>query len=385
VRQCEALEHRYRTLGSLTPKSTINEIYNTMKNTESFSQLNPLTPNLVESSYLDILPLGKDKIDIFMVFNRVYPQVTKWMDLFFNQKTWETDIHSGTQFTDLFRHFYFESKNIQRTRGQQVFAFGFPLVVEEERTFIGSGEPSGDLVELDLSESKGLDIGMETRKITAPLFTWYLSIKPHPNRKDSWLIGHDETHPVVANQYLIQFFRKKYGIDLSEKLNKVALARDFGLYELDTLCRDIARQLGYVNENLNSGLRECPNKMSVEQLSVVGDIAWSGVLGLFPHQEGSLKELAAEAADFQNSPMNAEVVHEFAVLPEDAHQRDALRTVLRNRITVIEGGHGTGKTHLAANILLNALSNGQKTAVVAEDAGSLMQIQNEFVNLGIEK
>ena len=403
--------------------------------------------NVTEQRYLQILPLNDEMIDIFAIFDRVYPLITKWMDLFFNAKSWETDIHAEFKRADLLRHFYFESKNLQKTKGQQTFGFGFPLVIEEEG--IGATAPSIQKVESSNKSAKKTKLGLtpnrmfrivspddpdpsvpatsaaesdttisepptvpatsvaesDTAKpITAPLFIWYLTLKPHPTRKNSWIIGFDQSNPVVANDYLIEFFKRKYGIDLKEKLYRIAADRSFGLYELDELSRDIARQLGYKNTNLNSGLRECPNEKSIQQLKTVGDIAWSGVLGLFPQQEGTsilnseidlnIKEesdsfVTPEAGFSLKSQISnpksqtLEKGHEFSILPEDVYQRDAFRTALRNKVSIIEGGHGTGKTHLAVNLLLNALSNGQKTAVVAEDLTTLMQIQNELVKLGI--
>ncbi|MDZ7880303.1 MAG: hypothetical protein U5L45_21685 [Saprospiraceae bacterium] len=307
-------------------------------------------------SHLQLLPLSDNKLDMFTVFNRDFPLITKWAELFYGHPNFETDIHAESKQADSLRHFYFEAKNQQKTRGQHTLGFGFPLLFDKDR---------------------------EGGQIVAPLFIWYLTMKPHPTRRDSWLVGFDDNTAVTTNEYLIQHIRDKHNIDLAEHLNGYVQNRPFGYDGFAIFCQDLATRLQFPIENINPALRECPTEKLTAELCERGDIAWSGVLGLFPHAEGGLSEKSPESVDYQNFTWTAEHAHEFSVLPEDVFQRAALRTILRNKITVVEGGHGTGKTHLTANILLNALSNGQKTAVVADDLATLMQVQNEFVKLGL--
>ena len=317
-----------------------------------------------DNAYLNLLPLDADKIDMFAVFNRIHPQISKWIELFIGHANWETDIHAEFNYPDLFRHFYFEDKNVQKTQGQHPFGFGFPMVVDKTIPNAEAGDTEGKI-------------------ITAPLFIWYLNLRPNPNRRDSWLISHDENSTIAVNEYLLEHIRRKYDIDLTVHLSSYAHNRPFSSNGFAAFCIDLAQKLHFTNKNVNAGIRECPKGDNLKQLAEIGDIIWCGALGLFPHQDGSLFEKQAQDIDFQNFTWTADQTHEFTVLPEDAYQREVLRTVLRNKITVVEGAHGTGKTHLAANILFNALSNGQKTAVIAKDIASLMQIQNEFVKMGL--
>ena len=310
----------------------------------------------VSKSYLNVLPLGDDKLDMFAVFNGIHPQMTKWTELFYNQTTFETDIHAEFHNAEQFRQFYFETKNIQKTRGQNPFGFGFPFV---------------------------FDTDTEGGAIVAPLFIWYLNIKPHPTRRDSWLLSYDDTGTVAVNEYLLAHFRQKYGLDLAEHLGTYIQNPPFTYLGFQAFLKDLATRLKFPVQNITPTIIQCPSAKYAQELGENGHIAWCGAVGLFPHPDGSLQETETKDIDFQNFTWTAEHVHEFTVLPEDLYQRTALRTVLRNKMTVVEGAHGTGRTHLAANILMNALSNGQKTAVVADDVASLMQIQNELVNLGL--
>jgi PhoH-like protein len=307
-------------------------------------------------TYLSFLPLGNDHLDMFAIFNGIMPQVTKWVELFYGHANFETDLHTEHTLADSVRHFYFESKNQLKTRGQQPFGFGFPTVFDRD------------------------EAGNE---VVAPLFIWYLTIKPHPTRRDSWLLSFDDNSPVVVNDYLVEHIRQKTGDQIGNHLNSYAHTRPFGYDGFKAFCSDLAERLHFSAEQVNTALRPMPSASLRGELCDRGDLAWMGAIGMFPHPDGSLFESETQSIDFQNFTWTADHAHEFGILPEDAEQREALRTVLRNKITVVEGAHGTGKTHLATNILFNALSNGQRTAVVANDLASLMQIQNEFVKLGL--
>lgn len=331
----------------------------------------------IEKTYLRILPLHtEDKIDIFAVYNGIYTQATKFVEQILTATTWEADVHVEFNYPELFRHFYFESKNYHKTIGQNAFGFGFPMIFDVG-TQVGHTEGGVDESFSTQTTAYSDDI------ISAPLFIWYLQIRPHPNRPDSWIISFEENGVVSPNEYLIRHIQKKYNIDLTTFFFDFAQKRPINIGDLVTFCNDLGKRLGFQNDSFNLTLRDCPSQALLKTQAGKGDINWCGALGMFPHQLGSLPKTDSKDIDFQNFTWTAEHVHEFAVLPEDAYQRAALRTVLRNKITIVEGAHGTGKTHLAANIALNALSNGQKTAVIANDIGSLMQIQNEFVKLGL--
>ena len=309
-----------------------------------------------EKTYTQILPIAENQIDIFNVFTNIQSRVAKWMTLFYDAETFDADLHTAYNNTELFRHFYVASKNIQKLNGAQTFGFGFPIAIDKD---------------------------INDKIISAPLFIWYLQLKPHPTQPDSWIISFDENGVVLSNSYFLQHILQKHGINLSEDFQNILQTHPFGQSGLEDFCKKISKKLHYSNPNTKTDLRETPRGEVIEQLATFGDIVWSGVLGLFPHQQGALKEGVQTDLDFKNEILSTDNIHEFTILDDDISQRDALRTVLRNKITVVEGAHGTGKTHLATNIILNALSNGQKTAVVANDLASLMEIQNKLVDLGL--
>ncbi len=330
-------------------------------------------------TYTNIIPLiatdSENKVDIFDIFDHIQLRVAKWMTLFYDAQSFDADMHTAYNNTALFRHFFVASKNIQKLNGPQTFGFGFPIALDKDS--------AGNI-------------------ISAPLFIWYLQIKPHPTQSDSWIISFDENGVVVPNTYFLRQAKLNHGIDLTADFQELLHLHPFGQSALEDFCKKISKKLNYTNPNTKTELRECPKLQVIESLATLGDIVFCGVLGLFPHQQGALNENVYTGLDFKNELKSDDRFqvrdaathtktdmphrnsdHEFSVLNDDAAQRDALRTVLRNKITVVEGAYGTGKTYLAANIILNALSNGQKTAVIANDVASLMEIQNKLVDLGL--
>jgi RecA/RadA recombinase len=331
-----------------------------------------MSQNLPAQTYRHLLPLGEDMLDIFSMYNRDSRLVAQWVENCLNRTSWEMDIHTEASHTETFRHFYFESKNIQKTKGQQTFGFGFPLVLDKNSENIERSEIP------NVFDTEG-------PSLTMPIFIWYLTIRPNPNRSDSWILGFEENGAIAVNEYFVKHCIEKYNIDFYDTLAKYAHERPLNSlsHNFKDFIKGIGKKLGFDDFNCEANLNECPISPLLQRQAAAGGISWSGAIGLFPHQDGSLMENTAQSVDFQNFTWTAEHTHEFAPLPEDAYQRETLRTVLRNKITAVEGSHGSGKTHLATNILMNALSNGQKAAVVANDLGSLKQIQNEFVKLGL--
>jgi hypothetical protein len=327
-----------------------------------------MSQNLPAHTYRQMLPLGDDMLDIFSMFNRDTRLVGQWIEQCLNRTSWEMDIHTENIHTELFRHFYFESKNIQKIKGQQTFGFGFPLVLDK-----------------NIERSEIPHDGTEREVVTMPLFVWYLTLRPNPNRSDSWILGFEENGAIAVNEHFVKHCIEKYNIDFYETLSKYAHERPLNslTHNFKDFIKNLGKKIGFEEVNCEANLSETPTPPLLQRQANAGVVSWSGAVGLFPHQVGSLLEKEAQSVDFQNFTWTAEHTHEFAPLPEDAYQRETLRTVLRNKITAVEGSHGSGKTHLAANILMNALSNGQKAAVVANDLGSLKQIQNEFVKLGL--
>ena len=144
----------------------------------------------VSKSYLNVLPLGDDKLDMFAVFNGIHPQMTKWTELFYNQTTFETDIHAEFHNAEQFRQFYFETKNIQKTRGQNPFGFGFPFVFDtviarDEASLRGTKQEGGQLLRRFLF---GISISNRIRRVAIHGCCHMMTLERWRSMSISWLI-----------------------------------------------------------------------------------------------------------------------------------------------------------------------------------------------------
>ena len=323
----------------------------------------------LDNLYLQtVLENNTEITDIFTIYNRLLPSVNKWMECIFSGTHFETDIHCAYNNTDLLRHFYAENKNRIRANGAQTFGFSFPY--------------------LFFTESDG-------KKITAPLFTWYLNIKPHPSRIDSWRIGFEDKTTPIANAELVAYLKNEKKIDISEILNAfMASKKDLEKAMLDCSF-DLSKKLSTSCSALIERIREFPTKNNYEIVMQRRDVLWCGTLGFFPHVESG--ELRVESGDVslesKKNNINASLVnsqlstlnftHEFGYFEKDITQYAAFRTALQNSLSVIEGAYNTGKKYILTDILINALSQKQKVLVVCKNVQELIYIQNGLVKLGL--
>lgn len=75
--------------------------------------------------------------------------------------------------------------------------------------------------------------------------------------------------------------------------------------------------------------------------------------------------------------------HTFTLMPLDPSQRNAFLTLHRRALTVVEGASGSGKTHLIAAAIINALSNGKKCLVVSKNLTAMRQAQQYLIDKGM--
>ena len=308
-----------------------------------------------DNTYLEtVLEDNTEVTDIFTIYTRLAPPVAKWMESIFSGKSFETDVHCAYNNTELLRHFYAENKNRVRAFGAQTFGFSFP--------YIFFTEPNG-------------------KKIAAPLFTWYLNLKPHPSRVDSWRIALDENTKPVANAQLIDYLKTQRNVELSEILNSFIISKkDLEKAMLDCSF-DVSKELSLSCSALLERLREFPTKNNYDIVSQRGDVLWCGTIGFFPHT--STKKFSDNLSNKPNQKLDTTTLHEFGYFEKDITQYAAFRTALQNSLSVVEGAYNTGKKNILTDIIINALSQKQKVLVVCKNVQELIFIQNELVKLGL--
>ncbi len=302
-----------------------------------------------------VLENNTEVIDIFTIYTRLAPQVAKWMEGIFSGKSFETDIHAAYNNTELLRHFYAENKNRVRAFGAQTFGFSFPYIF--------------------FTETNG-------KKIAAPLFTWYLNLKPHPSRVDSWRIALDENTKPIANSQLIDYLKNERDIDISDILSAFTTSKkDLEKAMLDCSF-DVSKKLSISCGALLERLREFPTKNNFDIVVQRGDVLWCGSMGFFPHAQ-STKNFSDAVSHKENQILDATTLHVFGYFEKDITQYAAFRTALQNSLSVVEGAFHSGKKNILTDIIINALSQKQKVLVVCKNVQELIFIQNELVKIGL--
>ncbi len=79
------------------------------------------------------------------------------------------------------------------------------------------------------------------------------------------------------------------------------------------------------------------------------------------------------------SPIRGPILTPF---PSNASQITAMEEAFRSQISIIEGPPGTGKTQTILNLLVNALSNGYRTAVVSNNNSATDNVYEKLDSLG---
>ncbi len=92
---------------------------------------------------------------------------------------------------------------------------------------------------------------------------------------------------------------------------------------------------------------------------------------LFSYLNGTIGE--------NERPLDGPVLTPFS---GNASQMKAIRCAFKNKISIIEGPPGTGKTQTILNLLVNALSNGYRTAVVSNNNAATDNVYEKLDALG---
>jgi hypothetical protein len=275
-----------------------------------------------------------------------------WLSQLLKSGAAQQSFRADFSVSETLQRLYFSIRNHERVSGLPLLGFGYPLLVW----------------------SQGDD------RLVAPLFLWQTSLAPAPETPGTWMLTHREIDAVQHNHSLVSFLQQSYGVAIEPPLNKVFKNGKINPEALVACCTEIAGMLGIENTSQHIALAECPTGAGLEKTWEQGAIQWSGILGCFPPLPARLEvALPAPESNDQGSSQK----HEFGLLPLDPYQASALQAIFREQRVWVRGAAGTGKTHLLVHLLTNALSNGKRCLVVAENMGALRQVQKRLEQLGL--
>lgn len=303
--------------------------------------------------YRNVWATSADCIDVLALDPRGVAFAYDWLGQLFRQEQLQMQAQPDYPVSEKVQHFYFASRNHQRLKGAPNLAFGYPILYWQQQ-----GET-----------------------IAAPLFIWQLELALAPDSIRQWVFTHAKDEQVQYNYALAEMLRLNEGEAAADRMREAVRDNKITPDELVSCCQDIAALLQVANGSETLAIMPAPDAAYLETMGTHGLIHWSGVIGLFPQQLPA----PAVAADILSTAEAPHTGHPFGLLPLDPHQASALQLVFQQQTTIIEGAAGTGKTHLLTHLITNALSNGQRCLVVAENLGPLRQIQQRLANLGLSQ
>lgn len=275
-----------------------------------------------------------------------------WIDALFRSGTLQMTVEAQSANEWALRHLFFEARNRERLNGSRSLVFGFPLVAVRDE----HGRPN-----------------------TMPLFFWNINMEASPNVSESWVLSHDAESGFSLNPVLAVWLESQCSPALSARYAGMAQRKPKGS-EMVMLALELAREAGLHVPVDNLTIMPCPDEGGWEIAANQdnGSLIWSGLLGLLPEEAYNSGEAVLPAQ--AELPVEG---HPFSLLPLDPWQATAMHQVGRSRITVAAGISGTGKTNLIANVIINALSNGQKCLMVCSCLSEFKEAQAVLGRYGL--
>jgi len=254
----------------------------------------------------------------------------------------------------VFRHLYLESRNMEKIRGYAPLAAGFPLL---------RGHYKGGL-------------------LLAPVALWPARLEPDPYYSGKWILSRSgNTHPRI-NRKLLGYLEEVIGKDQAASLSGIereAFADDREW--LEQLLLRLASILDTAPPSSNKPILSCPDLSSLDDQQPSHQLYWSGLLGLFPppvvKAQADYSLPAPESVSVEGTPLGP-----FSLDPQQAA---AFRLARRQRLTVVDGKSGSGKTHLVVQLLVNALLHGRRSLVIAPTLSRLRECQKRLAQLEVDQ
>ncbi len=209
------------------------------------------------------------------------------------------------------------------------------------------------------------------KRILAPLFLWKVQLKKPSANTPKWQITHNKHLPISLAPALTHLLRDTYKIDLPELCRLIIEGKQVSAISLSKICYELTSALGKKEdifiENIDYISARSPKK-----------ILCAAVIGNFSGRLCFLKE-----AKKQSNP-DKFIKHPFALSILDPWQHQVFQKFYQQSCLQVNASHGVGKSHLLHYLLINALSNGKTSIVIADSSLRIQKIRNELAIHGLD-
>ncbi len=308
--------------------------------------------------YHNALPFYLDRVDICQTDSERENFAAKWIQDILRQ-----DLSIQSNASDFvivkMRHLYFESRNLERTKGAKTFGFGYPMLIDTH----------------------------DNELLVAPIFIWLVSLEAAQTKVDSWIMRFGPGQHILPNYNILKYLMSKYGIDWKAKAEVLTYGRAMNAASLQEFCSDLSGQLNFENDRPATGIKTMPALDDIGAYAHKGVIHWSGLLGLFPPQlsmSSHHDDKTTQAIPNESMIPDGENLR-MSLLSPSPFQATILETVARNRTSIVETFDKSAVSDAVINLLLNSLSNGEKVLVVSERAPVLKSVQASLARFGLNQ
>ncbi len=311
------------------------------------------TPDLtafIPSHFRHIHTLQSNPADILEVFKFDRSQSELFLDCL--QKGEKHFVEVSQDNRRLVHQLYFDAQNAIKTKGQNNLAVAYPFFYEKN----------------------------EEESIFSPLFLFQINIEPELAAIETWRIESSRSK-VFFNHYVFNYLKAKYGVD-SEKIYANFLQHDnFQIFVKNTV-EHIAEKVGFTIEYVANKIFPVQDKHGLENELNEEAIYFNAIVGNFEIPKEKITPFSFQNID--NQTFEAKNRFHYGLYRTDVAQYNALHRI-QNRVTILTGHAGTGKTHTVTNFISFALSQGKKVLVINNNQRALLQVQAALSYWNLDK
>jgi len=213
----------------------------------------------------------------------------------------------------------------------------------------------------------------------APLFLFDLDVEPDKQHQGSWRLSHTREHRVRLNPWLAAHPPESWTAGDMEEISALAQQPPLSVKSLLPVLRKTLQQSGWSPLPEEPILLPFPGVPELDSLEGAGELRWSAMIGCFP--PAPVNDEPGEETFFPKATPLAVEGHAVQGATMDPYQTTAYQAGRQQRLSVIEGSAGTGKSFVVQQLMLNALSNGEKCLIVAPTLDSLRSARRQIDKL----